>query len=200
MHRLLHANTVLLWFPISLSSPQDVDVYTGALSEAPLEGAIFGPLLSCLVSDQFMRLKLGDAHWYERKVGPQRFSRGKSASCNTYLYKEYIYYIVLIIIRTPFAAQLAEIYKSSLAAIICRNSDSIHRVREHVMERRRRNGNRDVDCVQLEGFEFNFEPWSGNKQTVKLHKATFSQPMSLVRAMKAPNSTLARVHTSSLET
>lgn len=77
MHRLLPANIVLHVTPASLSSPQDVDVYTGALSEPPLAGAIFGPLLSCLVSDQFMRLKLGDSHWYERKMGPQRFSKGE---------------------------------------------------------------------------------------------------------------------------
>lgn len=94
MHRLLPANTVLLCLSYSFSSPQDVDVYTGALSEAPLEGAIFGPLLSCLVSDQFMRLKLGDAHWYERKVGPQRFSRGENGSCNKYIYKVYILYSI----------------------------------------------------------------------------------------------------------
>lgn len=96
---------------------------------------------------------------------------------------------------TPFAAQLEEIYKSSLAAIICRNSDGILHVRQHVMERRRRNGNRDVDCVELEGFEFNFEPWSEDRQAAQLHKATFSQPMSLVRVMKAPNPNHTRVHT-----
>ncbi|KAH8419210.1 hypothetical protein KR222_010706 [Zaprionus bogoriensis] len=141
-------------------SPQDVDVYTGAVSEPPLEGAIFGPLLSCLVSDQFMRLKLGDSHWYERKIGPQRFSR----------------------------AQLAEIYKSSLAAVICRNSDGIRRVRQHVMERHSTAGNRYVNCVELEGFDFNFEPWSEARQPPQLHKAAFSQPMSLVRVLTAQSS------------
>ncbi|XP_030559078.1 chorion peroxidase [Drosophila novamexicana] len=134
-------------------SPQDVDVYTGALSEPPLDGAILGPLLSCLVSDQFMRLKLGDSHWYERKVGPQKFSK----------------------------PQLAEIYKTSLAAIICRNSDGIQRVRQHLMERHRANGNRYVNCVDLEGFQFNFQPWSEAKAEPQLHRAGFSQAMTLVR-------------------
>lgn len=58
-------------------SPKDVDVYTGALSEPPMKGAIFGPLLACMVADQFMRLKKGDAFWYERKMGPQKFTKGK---------------------------------------------------------------------------------------------------------------------------
>lgn len=55
-----------------------MDVYTGALSEPPLNGSIVGPLLSCLISDQFLRLKKGDSHWYERSVGPQKFTNGLS--------------------------------------------------------------------------------------------------------------------------
>lgn len=55
---------------------ENVDVYTGALSEPPLQGSIVGPLLSCLITDQFLRLKKGDSHWYERRVGPQKFTEG----------------------------------------------------------------------------------------------------------------------------
>nr|XP_036673139.1 chorion peroxidase [Drosophila suzukii]XP_036673140.1 chorion peroxidase [Drosophila suzukii]XP_036673141.1 chorion peroxidase [Drosophila suzukii] len=140
-------------------SPQDVDVYTGALSEPPLEGAIFGPLLSCMVSDQFLRLKQGDSHWYERKMGPQKFSK----------------------------AQLAEIYKTSLAAIICRNSDGINRVREHVMKRLSDKGNPQVNCEDLEGFHFNFEPWSEDKQPQELHSTGISRGSTSVRVMTKEN-------------
>lgn len=55
---------------------ENVDVYTGALSEPPLQGSIVGPLLSCLITDQFLRLKKGDSYWYERRVGPQKFTDG----------------------------------------------------------------------------------------------------------------------------
>lgn len=51
-------------------------MYTGALSEPPLEGAIVGPTLSCILTDQFLRLKRGDSYWYERRIGPQRFTKG----------------------------------------------------------------------------------------------------------------------------
>lgn len=54
-------------------------MYTGALSEPPLLGAISGPLLSCLITDQFLRIKKGDSFWFERKVGPQRFTKGIKA-------------------------------------------------------------------------------------------------------------------------
>lgn len=58
------------------SDPKDVDFYCGALSEPPLEGAVVGPSLACIVSDQFWRIKYGDSHWYERTEGPQRFTEG----------------------------------------------------------------------------------------------------------------------------
>lgn len=56
--------------------PENVDVYTGALSEPPLKGSAVGPLLSCILTDQFLRLKRGDSHWYERRKGPQSFTSG----------------------------------------------------------------------------------------------------------------------------
>lgn len=69
---------------ISCRNAADVDLYTGALSEKPMEGAIIGPLLSCLITDQFLRIKKGDSHWYERPVGHQRFSAGKIDEVSPY--------------------------------------------------------------------------------------------------------------------
>lgn len=59
-------------------TPQDVDIYTGGLAEYPVKGGIIGPLLTCIVSDQFMRIKRGDSFWYERTAGPQKFTQGKN--------------------------------------------------------------------------------------------------------------------------
>ncbi|CAG9861246.1 unnamed protein product [Phyllotreta striolata] len=44
---------------------EDVDLYTGALSEIPMENSILGPTLTCLLLDQFYRIKRGDRFWYE---------------------------------------------------------------------------------------------------------------------------------------
>ncbi|XP_037820761.1 myeloperoxidase isoform X1 [Lucilia sericata] len=135
------------------SSPNDVDVYTGALSEPPLEGAIFGPLLACMVADQFMRLKRGDSFWYERKIGPQKFTKD----------------------------QLRTIYGTTLSQIICRNSDDIKQIRKYVMEHRKNEPNVIIDCDDLK--HFNFTPWNLNQQPVQLHKAQFNSQAARIRVI-----------------
>ncbi|KNC28244.1 Chorion peroxidase [Lucilia cuprina] len=134
-------------------SPNDVDVYTGALSEPPLEGAIFGPLLTCLVGDQFMRLKRGDSFWYERKMGPQKFTKD----------------------------QLKTIYGTTLSQIICRNSDDIKQIRKYVMEHRKNEPNIIIDCDDIKNF--NFTPWNLNQQPVQLHKAQFNSQAARIRVI-----------------
>lgn len=58
-------------------SVDDLDVYTGALSEYPLEGGLLGGTLTCLLGDQFVRLKRGDRFWYETHQEPLAFTQGK---------------------------------------------------------------------------------------------------------------------------
>ncbi|XP_050340330.1 chorion peroxidase [Bactrocera neohumeralis] len=135
------------------SSPHDVDVYTGALSEPPLDDAIFGPLLTCLVSDQFMRLKRGDSHWYERKMGPQRFTK----------------------------AQLRQIYNVTLSKIICQNADAVEQVRKYVMKQSKDSANGYVNCSEIEHFDFS--AWATTPRPVKLHSVAVSDAKSLIRVI-----------------
>ncbi|XP_071454888.1 uncharacterized protein [Hetaerina americana] len=83
----------------------DVDMYSGSLSEIPVGEGLLGPTFSCLIADQFLRLKTGDRYWYETSELPQAF--------------------------TP--EQLAEIRRISLASIICENS-GVDRVQLRVMQ------------------------------------------------------------------
>uniref|UniRef100_A0A182K066 Heme peroxidase 1 n=1 Tax=Anopheles christyi TaxID=43041 RepID=A0A182K066_9DIPT len=107
-------------------APANVDVYSGALSEPPVKGGIVGPLLTCLIGDQFLRLKQGDAFWYERRRGPQRFTE----------------------------AQLQQIYNTKLSSIICRNSDNIQQSPVYLMKRTDTRTNPETDCKQLDTFDF----------------------------------------------
>jgi len=58
-------------------SVDDIDLYTGALAEKPLDGSFLGPTITCLLTDQFLRLKRGDRFWYETPEAPQAFTPGE---------------------------------------------------------------------------------------------------------------------------
>lgn len=101
-------------------SVDDVDLYTGAMSEKPAQGSIVGPTATCIIGDQFRRLRLGDRFWYERETGPQAFTQ----------------------------TQLNEIRRTTLAAVLCANGDNLQQVVPQVM-RARGPGNEYVSCDSL---------------------------------------------------
>lgn len=74
-------------------SVQDIDLWTGMITERKIGSSISGPTQSCLVAMQFSNLKYGDRFWYETTDSSVGF--------------------------TP--NQLAEIKKVTLAKIMCDN-------------------------------------------------------------------------------
>ncbi|KAF8791141.1 peroxidase-like isoform X1 [Argiope bruennichi] len=76
---------------------EDIDLWSAAISEYALPGAILGPTLSCLIAEQFANLRRGDRFWYENSGWPSSF--------------------------TP--EQLDEIRKVTVGRIVCDNSDDI---------------------------------------------------------------------------
>ncbi|RZC33028.1 peroxidase, partial [Asbolus verrucosus] len=113
---------------------EDIDLYTGILSEKPMNGSILGPTLACLILDQFIRVKNGDRFWYE--------------SPNWFTLK-----------------QLDEVRKTSLAKIICDNSDNVDTVQPLVMEKIR-NDNQLTNCNILP--EPNWNSWKEKSARVKI--------------------------------
>ena len=75
-------------------SLETVDLFVGALAEEPLPGAVVGATLGCIFNLTFTRLRAGDRFWYQ----------------NTEL-------------NVFTDAQLAEIERTSMARILCDNTD-----------------------------------------------------------------------------
>ncbi|XP_071089093.1 chorion peroxidase-like [Haliotis cracherodii] len=75
-------------------SPDDIDVSTGAVAEHHVHGGAVGPLLACLIGQQFHDLKYGDSFWFETSHPRKGFTSG----------------------------QLSEIRRMRFAKILCRNS------------------------------------------------------------------------------
>ena len=88
------------------ASVDDIDLFTGGMSELPVHGGIIGPTLGCIIGLQFARLKRCDRFWHETGDPWIRF--------------------------TP--PQLAEIRKMSLAKVICQESDGIDVIQRQAMD------------------------------------------------------------------
>ena len=78
-------------------SVDEVDLFAAGVSERPALGALLGPTFTCIVGDQFGRLRRGDRFFYEEGNQPSSFKPD----------------------------QLQQIRKTSLARVLCDNSDSI---------------------------------------------------------------------------
>lgn len=82
----------------------DIDLFVGAILESPLPGGQIGFTFTCILTTQFHDLRFGDRFWYERDDHQTGFT----------------------------LPQLIEIRKSTLARVICDNTDGIGRINQNV--------------------------------------------------------------------
>ncbi|XP_022243805.1 peroxidasin homolog [Limulus polyphemus] len=85
--------------------PDDIDLWSGGISEYRLRGAMIGPTFACIIARQFDNVRRGDRFWYENSGFPSAF--------------------------TP--EQLQEIRKSFQSKLICENADDIPTIQLYAM-------------------------------------------------------------------
>jgi len=84
------------------NSVDDVDVFIGGILEPPTNGSLLGPTFLCIIGDQFQRIRSGDRLWYEEETG------GLTRD------------------------QVDQVKKSSLARVLCDNSDDVSVIQPRV--------------------------------------------------------------------
>ncbi|XP_025192930.1 peroxidasin homolog [Melanaphis sacchari] len=98
-------NSTIQRYQTIYSSPFDIDLWSGGVSEKPAPGSVVGPTFSCIIASQFSLLKKGDRFWYELPDQPSSFSPD----------------------------QLQEIRNVRLARLVCDNTDIIDTVQMYPM-------------------------------------------------------------------
>ena len=100
----------------------DVDLFTGIVSELPVDGALVGPTASCLLALQFKVLRQTDRYWYENDLPPSAFSK----------------------------EQLFELRKASIARLLCDNVPGLDGVPRATFLARDQFLNAPVSCRDLD--------------------------------------------------
>ncbi|CAG0916970.1 unnamed protein product [Notodromas monacha] len=116
---------------MAYSDVQDIDLFTGGLSERPIVGGLVGPTFACILAQQFMNLRRGDRFWYENGGFRSSFTQ----------------------------AQLSQIRRSSLSRVMCDNLDDIDTIQLRIMEMANVEGNARHPCRSPNIPSMDFIPW-----------------------------------------
>ena len=91
---------------------EDIDLFIGAIQELPTEeDSLVGSTFLCLIGDVFARMRFGDRFFYDNENQAGSFTEGKKYSERSD-----------ILIAYFFLDQLNQIRRTSLARIICDNT------------------------------------------------------------------------------
>ena len=97
---------------------QDIDLFTGGMSEPPVQDGIIGPTFGCIIGLQFEKLRKCDRFWYETDNSKIGFTK----------------------------KQLESIKKVTLASIICNNLDHPPAFQKSAFELPNNNHNLKISC------------------------------------------------------
>jgi len=124
-------NASLSSYPSIYDSPEDIDLWSGGVSEIPAEGSLIGPTFACIIGRQFFNLRAGDRFWYENPGWPSSFT----------------------------LEQLEEIRHSSFSRLICDNTDTMETIQLRAMLLPDHKLNPRLSCASSEIPRMNLEAW-----------------------------------------
>ncbi|XP_013779764.1 peroxidasin homolog [Limulus polyphemus] len=108
--------------------PDDIDLWSGGISERRLQGSLIGPTFACIIARQFTNAKKGDRFWYENSGFPSAFT----------------------------LEQLQEIRKSNQAKILCENADDLPTIQLYVMRLSHPIYNPRMRCEDIPSIDLRF--------------------------------------------
>lgn len=111
----------------------DIDLFAGGLSEFRMQGSRLGPTFACIIGRQFARLRFGDRFWFESSDGPNAFT----------------------------TSQLDSIRDTTLASLLCSNSDSLNQIQINALKLPHPILNSQVSCSSLP--EVDLSLWLDNQ-------------------------------------
>lgn len=106
----------------------DIDLWSGGISERRMKGAQIGPTFACIIARQFSNIKRGDRFWFENADFPSSFTLD----------------------------QLREIKKATQARTICYNSDQMLTIQRNVLKMPHPIYNPRVQCSDIPDLNLNF--------------------------------------------
>ena len=106
----------------------DIDLWSGGVSERRMPGAQIGPTFACIIARQFANIKRGDRFWFENGGFPSSFTLD----------------------------QLNEIKKVSQAGLICKNSDNLRMIQRDALRMAHPIFNPRVPCNEIPDINLNY--------------------------------------------
>lgn len=122
------SNRTVVHYSRLYKSVHDIDLWSGGVSELPRDGALVGPTFAAIIGYQFSQIKKGDRFWYENANQPSSFT----------------------------AAQLREIKKSSLARLLCINSDEVQLIQRKALRLPHQIFNPPMACKDLDDIDLRY--------------------------------------------
>ncbi|XP_017492208.1 PREDICTED: thyroid peroxidase-like [Rhagoletis zephyria] len=116
--------------------PDDIDLWSGGISEEKMPGALVGPTFGCIIARNFANIRKGDRFWFENPGFPSSFT----------------------------LPQLREIRKATQSKILCDNGDRILTIQRWALRQAHPIHNPRVPCEQIPSIDlrvFKEDPDSG---------------------------------------